>query len=429
MAGSDSLAAMRIPAVRRFAAGRLSSTLAAQMLSVAVGWQLYERTGSAFALGLVGLVELIPVVVLALPAGQAADRFRRRDLAMAAHALLGLCAAGLAIASALAAPLWIIYTLLFFTGVGGTFRSPAVGSMLPQLVPPELFANANAWLSSGFELSSMAGPALGGVVIAATGGATWAFVLAAAAHLFFVGVLATLPRFPPAHSGKGASVHDALAGLRFIFRNKVFLAAITLDLFAVLLGGATALLPVFAKDVLHAGPTGLGWLRAAPAIGAFSMALVQTRLPAWKHPGRVLLWTVVGFGAATIVFGLSQIFWLSFAALALTGLFDNVSVVIRLTLEQAMTPDAMRGRVSAIHYVFIGFSNELGSFESGTTAALFGPLASVVGGGIGTILVVIAVAALWPHMARLPPLASLRPLENPELRPEARPINSAGSAG
>ena len=421
---NDSFAAMRLPAVRRFAAGRLFSVLAAQMLSVAVGWELYEKTHSAFALGMVGLVQLLPVLFLALPAGHFADTLRRRDLAMAAHGLLGLCAFGLAAASRFGAPLWVFYVLLLFTGVAGAFRSPSVGAMLPQLVPPALFSNANAWMSSGFELSSMGGPALGGFVIAATGGAMWTYLLAALAHLTFVALLSTLPRVAPASSGKSASLHDALAGLRFIFRTKVFLAAITLDLFAVLLGGATALLPIFAKDVLNAGPTGLGWLRAAPAIGAFSMALVQTRLPPWKNAGKALLWTVAGFGAATIVFGLSTVFWLSFVALMFTGLFDNISVVIRLTLEQTLTPDSMRGRVSAIHYVFVGFSNELGSFESGTTAALFGPIASVVGGGLGTILVVGAVMLLWPQMGKLGPLAELKAL--PELEPET-PVGRAGN--
>ncbi len=422
---ADSTAALRIPAVRRFAAGRLLSTLAAQMLSVAVGWQLYDRTGSAFALGLVGLVQIIPVVLLALPAGQLADRVPRRNLAAAAHALLFLCASGLALVAWAGGPLWAIYALLFGTGVAGAFRSPSVGAMLPQLVPPELFANANAWMSSGFELASMAGPALGGFLIAFTGGETLTYALAAAAHLFFVGVLFTLPAIAPLPSGKAASVHEALAGLRFIFRTKAFLGAMTLDLFAVLLGGATALLPIFAKDILHVGPTGLGWLRAAPSMGAFSMALIQTRLPHWRQPGRVLLWTVAGFGLATLVFGLSRNFWLSMAALALTGAFDNVSVVIRLTLEQALTPDPMRGRVSSIHYVFIGFSNELGAFESGATAALFGAIGSVVGGGLGTLFIVGLVAVLWPQVAQLAPLNELRAFELPP--DELQPTNAASS--
>jgi MFS family permease len=198
----------------------------------------------------------------------------------------------------------------------------------------------------------------------------------------------------------------------FIRRHPVFLAAITLDLFAVLFGGAVALLPVFAKDILHVGPVGLGWLRAAPALGAMGMALLMTRLPPWQRPGRVLLFVVAGFGLATIGFGLSQVMWLSLLCLFLTGVFDAVSVVIRLTLEQVLTPDRLRGRVSSIHYVFIGFSNELGAVESGGTAALFGPVASVAGGGLAAVLVVGVVAVLWPQLTRLGPLASLRPYES-----------------
>ena len=424
----DSLAALRIPEVRRFAVGRILSVLGAQMLSISVGWQLYDRTGSAWALGLVGLVQIVPVVVLALPAGQAADRVPRRPLAMAAHGVLALCAAGLALVSFFHAPDWAIYALLFCTGIGTAFRSPSVSAMLPQLVPQELLANANTWLSSGFQLASMAGPALGGFIIAWTGGATLTYALAAAGHLLFVGMLLTLPARPAASRG-AATFRDALAGARFILRTRVLLAAMTLDLFAVLLGGATALLPIFARDVLHVGASGLGWLRAAPSIGAFSMALVQTRLPPWKSAGRALLWTVAGFGAATVVFGLSTSFALSLVALAFTGLFDNISVVIRLTLEQVLTPDSMRGRVSAIHYVFIGLSNELGEFESGSTAALFGPLASVVGGGLGTLLVVGLVALGFREIARLGPLHELKPLEVPPEELAARPQSEDGIAG
>ncbi len=410
MASPDSLLALRNPVVRRFAAGRIISVLGAQMVSVAVGWQLYERTGSAFALGAVGLVELIPVLVLALPAGHLADRFRRRDLAIFAQALLALSSLGLALVAALHGPVAAIYALLFCTGVGVSFRSPSVGAILPQLLPPEQFHNANAWLSSGSQFASMAGPALGGLLIAASGGETWTYALAAGAHLVFILLLATLPRIEPAPRGR-PSWPELLAGLHFVWRTKLFLAAITLDLFAVLLGGATALLPIFAKDILHVGAQGLGWLRAAPALGAFAMALVQTRLPPWQKSGRALLLTVAGFGAATVVFGLSRSFALSFTMLALTGLFDNISVVIRLTLEQLLTPESMRGRVSAVHYVFIGLSNELGSFESGSTAALFGPIASVVGGGLGTILVVALVAWRWPVLAALGPLGQVASAE------------------
>lgn len=409
----DGFAAFRHPAVARFAVGRFLAAMASTSVSVAVGWQLYEKTGSTWALGLVGLVEVIPIVGLALPAGVAADRFPRRRVAMGSHLTLALCAAALMALSAFEGPTSLYYPVLFVIGVGMAFRGPSVGAMLPQLVPSKDFANAAAWFSSTFELASISGPAVAGLLIAAAGGAQLAFAFACAAHLGFVGVLWSLPARPAAMTGKRQGFQDLLAGLRFVFRTRVFLAAITLDLFAVLLGGAVALLPVYAKDILHVGPVGLGWLRAAPALGALSTALLQTRLPPWKRPGQVLLFTVAGFGVATIVFGLSTTMWLSFVALFFSGVFDNVSVVIRSTLEQSLTPDSMRGRVSAIHYVFIGMSNELGSFESGATAALVGPLLSVVGGGVGTLLVVLFVAFGFPQLRALPPLHQLEPLQEP----------------
>jgi MFS family permease len=410
---NDALAAFRHPGVPRFAAGRFLSAMATTSVSVAVGWQLYEQTGSAWALGLTGLVEVVPVLLLALPAGVAADRFPRRTVAVLAHLALASCAAALTALCLLGGPTWAYYPVLFAVGAAMAFRAPSVGSMLPTLVPPRDFGNANAWFSSTFELASMAGPALAGALIAVAGGAQLALGFACLAHLGFVGVLLSLPKRPAAQAGAASSgLQDLLVGWRFVRRTRVFLAAITLDLFAVLLGGATALLPVFAKDVLHVGPVGLGWLRAAPALGALLTALVQTRLPPWKRPGRVLLLTVTGFGLATIGFGLSQVAWVSFVMLFLTGVFDNVSVVIRSTLEQSLTPDALRGRVSAVHHVFIGMSNELGSFESGATAALVGPVLSVVGGGVGTLLVVGLVAATFRELLALPPLHQVRPEES-----------------
>ncbi len=388
--------------------------MATTSVSVAVGWQLYEKTGSTFALGLVGLVEVIPVVSLALPAGVAADRFPRRTVAIASHLTLAAAAAGLMALTLVGGPTWLNYVALFVSGVGMAFRGPSVGAMLPQLVPSRDFGNANAWFSSTYELASISGPAVAGFLIAAVSGAQLAFAFACLAYLGFVGVLLSLPKRPAAQTGQRQGLQDLLAGWRFVSTTKVFLAAITLDLFAVLLGGAVALLPVYAKDVLHVGPVGLGWLRAAPALGALSTALLQTRLPPWKRPGVVLLITVTGFGAATIVFGLSTTMWLSFVSLFLTGVFDNVSVVIRSTLEQSLTPDSMRGRVSAIHYVFIGMSNELGSFESGATAAMFGPVLSVVGGGLGTLAVVAFVAIAFPQLRKLPPLHQLQPLGAPQ---------------
>ncbi|MFZ5439140.1 MAG: MFS transporter [Myxococcota bacterium] len=413
-ASTDSFAAFRHPGVARFALGRFLSAMATTSVSVAVGWQLYERTGSTFALGLVGLVEVVPVVTLALPAGVVADRFPRRTVAIGAHLTLAACSAALMALALFDGPVWLTYVVLFVLGVGTAFRGPSVGAMLPQLVPAEHFRNANAWFSSTYELASISGPAVAGFLIAAVSGAQLAYGFALVAHLGFVGILLSLPARPAALSGKRQGLADLLAGWRFVSGTRVFLAAITLDLFAVLLGGAVALLPVYAKDILHVGPVGLGWLRAAPALGAMSMALLQTRLPPWRRPGVVLLLTVAGFGVATVAFGLSTTMWLSFIALFFTGVFDNVSVVIRATLEQSLTPDSMRGRVSAIHYVFIGMSNELGSFESGATAALVGPLWSVVGGGIGTLAVVLVVALVFPQLRALPPLHQLQPLDAPE---------------
>jgi predicted MFS family arabinose efflux permease len=408
---SDAFAALRIPFVRTFALGRVASVLGGQIVAVTVGWQLYERTNTPMALGLVGVFELAPVLVLMLPAGNAADRFPRRNIALVAQVILCLAALGLMAVSWTGAPTGLIYALLVLFGVGRAIASPSVSTILPQLIDPAQFANANAWLSSSFELASISGPALGGLLIAASGTATWAYLVAAVCYLTFALMLLSLPSKAPPAASKGRSAADLFGGFRFIRRQPLFLAAITLDLFAVLLGGAVALLPVYARDILHAGPVGLGWLRAAPALGALAMALVSTRLPPWKHPGVALLLAVAGFGVATVGFGLSRSIPLSLACLFLTGACDQISVIVRMTLEQVITPDHLRGRVSAINYVFVGFSNELGSFESGATAALFGPVASVVGGGFGTLAVVALVAVVFPALARIGPLSELRPLE------------------
>ncbi len=393
--------------MRSFAIGRFAAIAGWQMINVSVGWLLYERTGDPWSLGLVGVVELAPVLLLMVVAGNLADRYPRRNVGIFAHALLALVAAALALVTSAGGPIWGIYALLALVGTARAFASPSVNTILPQLLAPAEFANANAWLSSTFQLASISGPAIGGVLIAVTGGATSAFAIAAVGQLVFVAMLLTMPvrRPPPAVARRSAG--EVFAGFRFVRDNPLFLAAITLDLFGVLFGGAVALLPVFAKDILEVGPAGLGWLRAAPGVGAMVMALTTTRLPPWQRPGRVLLFVVAGFGLAMIGFGLSRSFWLSMAFLFLTGVFDNVSVVIRLTLEQIITPDHLRGRVSAINYVFIGFSNEFGAFESGATAALVGPTLSVVGGGLATVMVVAIVRTAWPQLAAIGPLHTL----------------------
>ena len=386
--------------------------MANSMTSVAVGWYLYETTSSPYVLGFTGLVQVVPVVGLSFVSGVVVDRFPRRVVATFAHATLAICGALLLLLTQTRAPVSAYFVVLFFQGVGSAFRGPSVSAMVPQLVPPEDFANANAWLASGFELASIIGPAAAGVLIALSG-AWLPFACAAVAHLAFVIILLTIPARRSAAAKRAVSIAEFLVGLRFVFHNRIFLGAITLDLFGVLLGGATALLPIYAKDILHAGPEGLGWLRAAPALGALTMAVLQTRLPAWRRPGVALIFTVVGFGAATIVFGLSQWMWLSWGALFFTGVFDNVSVVIRQTVEQSITPDPMRGRVSAVNYVFIGLSNELGAFESGMTAGWFGPVYSVVLGGIGTLIVAAIVSRRFRQLILLPPLRDLRPAELP----------------
>ncbi|HEY1861791.1 MAG TPA: MFS transporter, partial [Gemmataceae bacterium] len=279
--------------------------------------------------------------------------------------------------------------------------APARWALVPQVVPGEALANAMTWNSSGWHIAATIGPALGGGVIWATGHAGGAFLLAALCSLICAGLVLPVRPILAAIAREPMSLRSLLAGAAFVWRTKLILATITLDLFAVLLGGATALLPIFARDILEVGPSGLGWLRAAPSLGALVMALTMAHRPPLRRAGRALLWSVAGFGLATIVFGFSQNFFLSLAMLALTGAFDNVSMVVRSTLVQVLPSDAMRGRVSAVNAIFIGSSNQLGAFESGITAAWFGPVWSVVGGGIGTLLVVMSVMGIWPEVLRL----------------------------
>jgi MFS family permease len=400
----DPYAALRVRDFRLYLIGNLLATVGTQMQTVAVGWELYERTHEPLALGLVGLVQVVPVILLTLPAGHVVDRVERRLVLMASLALLAAASLGLALASAMHARIGWYYAALLVAGIARAFQGPAKEALAPQLVPRALYANSSTWRSSSWQLASVVGPALGGAVIGAYRRASPAYVIDAGFALCFLLLTAALARRPFATAAGSATLETLMAGVRFVARTKVLLAAITLDLFAVLLGGATTLLPVFAKDILHVGPRGLGWLLAAPSIGALVTALVLAHRPPMRRTGRALTWAVIGFGTATIVFGLSRSYWLSLAALLLTGAFDNVSVVIRSTLMQLLTPEEMRGRVGAVNSLFIGGSNELGGFESGAAAALVGPVAAVVLGGVGTIVVVLAVARVWPEVVRLGPL-------------------------
>jgi MFS family permease len=397
----DPYAALRFREYRCYAAGSLLAATGSNMQSVAVGWEIYERTGAALALGWVGLVQAVPIMLLALPAGHLADRVDRRRIVLVSQLVMAVSSFGLAAVSHAQGPVAWMYAWLLLGSLGRAFLWPASQALLPQLVPAATFSNAVTWKTTGYQFASVAGPALGGWLIALQHRAVAVYLADATmllANFAFVNAIAPRPVVP---ATKTTSLKTLLAGVQYVWQTKLILAAITLDLFAVLLGGATALLPIYAKDILHVGPSGLGWLRAAPAVGALGMAVVLAYGPPLRQAGRSLLWAVAVFGAATVVFGFSPWFWLSLLMLAASGAADNVSVVVRHSLVQLRTPDAMRGRVSAVNTVFISASNELGSFESGLVAQFFGPVVSVVSGGIGTVVVVVLVALLWPEIRRL----------------------------
>jgi MFS family permease len=324
---------------------------------------------------------------------------------MLSLAMLILTSFALAWISYTQAPVWLIYVCLFAVGVALAFHRPASAAMLPQLVPSEHFANAVTWGSTGWQAASVIGPALGGAVIAVAHRAGPVYLCDVVLMSCFMICLALLRGRAAPRKAADLSIKTILAGFRFVRHERVIFGAITLDLLAVLFGGAMTLLPVYAKDILHVGPTGFGWLRAAPALGAVAMAFVMAHGGPMRRTGRILLWSVAGFGASTIIFGFSTSYWLSLLMMIIAGAFDMVSVVIRQTLVQVRTPDAMRGRVSSVNSLFIDTSNQLGGFESGAAAALFGPVISVVGGGIATLLVVAGVARWWPELRDLRELA------------------------
>jgi len=373
-------------------------------------------------LGWVGLVSAIPIILFALPAGHLADRFDRRRVMLGTQVLSTSCAIGLGILAYYHGPLGAIYSVLFLSAVGKAFGWPARSALVPSLVPTEIFANAVAWNTSGFQIAATTGPALGGLILAWNHTVAY-FVAAGCGAVYILMILPMRTRRAPTHP-EPATLKSLAAGIRFVIDTQLILAIITLDLFAVLLGGATYILPIFAQNILHVGARGFGWLRASPALGALLGAILMAHLPPMKRAGRAMLLAVAGFGLATIIFGLSTSFWLSIAMLFLAGVFDNVSVMVRHTLVQLLTPDPMRGRVSAVNNIFIGASNELGGFESGLTARIFGPVISVVGGGIGTLVVVLATTVIWPQVRRFGSLVEARP-ETPA-KPETRNQNAEG---
>ncbi|MGN6504349.1 MAG: MFS transporter, partial [Tepidisphaeraceae bacterium] len=372
---------------------------------------------------LLGLVLAIPTLLLSLPAGHLADTYSRRGLFSFMQLSTTLCAAGLMLVSSHYAQagwsLAAMYALLFFGAIGGTIGRPGREALMAGLVPTETYPNAVTWNATSFELSSMTGPALGGLIVGWFNPAA-AYATAAVAFIISFGLIFLLPDSRAERKKESAGFKDLAVGVKFVFRTKLLLATLTLDLFAVLFGGAVYLLPMIADEVLHVGPRGFGCLRAAPSIGAVAMAMIQAHLPPFKRAGRALLLSVAGFGAATIVFGLSHSYVLSFLMLVITGATDNISVVVRHSLVPLLTPDRMRGRVMAVNQVFVGSSNELGGLESGMTAAWWGAVPSVVFGGVMSVLVVIAVAMRFPQVRRLASLHDVEPAED-----EARAVEAA----
>jgi MFS family permease len=396
----DAYAAFRLPAFRRYFTGNMILILGWQMQKVAIGWEIYERTHSALYLGYAGLVQFAPQVLFMLFAGHIVDTFNRKRVFMAALTFNALAAIGLAVNSIRGGSIFVLYACLFLYGTSRSFIMPSRAAFLPGIIPLKIFSTAVSWNSSGFEISSMAGPAIGGLLIGFFQSPTLVYAINAIGQLTFAALLVNIPYKNLRVERMPVTVGSLSAGFRFVWKAKVILAAITLDMFGVLLGGATAMMPIYAKDILHVGPRGLGWLMSAPSLGAFSMALLQAHRGPLRKAGRTLLFAVAGFGTVTIIFGISRNFWLSMSMLYLLGSCDNISVVVRSTLVQVLTPDDMRGRVSALNSLFIGTSNELGAFESGLVANFFGPVLSVVSGGIGTLLIVGAMVWLAPELRR-----------------------------
>jgi len=391
---------------RLYQAARLLSTIATQMLSVAVGWQVYELTRRPFDLGLIGLVQFLPGIGLSLLTGNAADRMDRRRIVLVCYAALAVTSGLLYAFTRTGSATWPIYLTMVLFATARAFLAPAGQALVPDIVPAEHFASAVAWGSSVWEVGSILGPALGGWIYSAGHGAGAVYAAGTGAYVLATGFVAAM-RVKTGRMERGAaSFETVVAGVVYVWKNKVVLGSISLDLFAVLFGGAVALLPIYARDILHVGPWGLGLLRSAPAVGAAFVAILIAYRPLKSRTGAIMLACVALFGLATVVFGLSRSFWLSLLALAIVGASDMVSVVIRATLVQIATPAPMRGRVSAVNMVFVGASNELGELESGMTAAWMGTVPSVVFGGIAACVAVAIYCFAFPELRAVDKLES-----------------------
>jgi MFS family permease len=412
-AALDGLAAMRVPNFRKYILALFILTLGVQVQGTVVGWQIYDLTRDPFALGVVGLAEAIPAISLSLVAGHVADRRDRRRVALAALSVLVACSVALWVLArpslavgggtplAAAPRVRLIYAVIALSGVARAFLQPSRQALSAELVPRALFRNSISWRTASWQLAAVLGPALGGGLYA-LGGTGLAYAVDTLLMAVAVGFLAAVRhRSPPRPPAAEPLLASLTGGVRYVFRDPVLLSALTLDLFSVLFGGAVALLPIFAGEILQVGPVGLGILRAAPAVGAVTSGVLLTRWPPFAHTGRNLLLAVVGFGVCTIGFGLSRSFPLSVALLVLAGASDMVSVVIRSLMLQLRTPEALLGRVASVNQIFIGSSNEIGAFESGVTARWWGAVTAVVVGGVATLAVVGVVAWRVPALRRL----------------------------
>ncbi len=403
----DPYEALRIPEFRNFTLARLCITIASQMQAVIVGWQIYEITKDPLSLGLIGLAEAIPSIMTLLFAGHITDTNDRKKIVLSSVFLMTLCSVLLLIVSTdgieylNSNKVIAIYSIIFLSGIGRGFSAPSFFAFVAQLVPKKTLPNAITWNTSTWQTGAVSGPALGGLLYGFIGGVQ-TYSLIVIFWIIAISLILTVKKKPiPEIIGLQSLKEKLTSGLKFVFEKKIILGAISLDLFAVLFGGAVALLPIFAGEILFVGPQGLGMLRAAPSVGAVTMALIMTRRPITGNAGRNLLIGVFGFGICIIIFGLSKSFILSLVVLCLSGAFDSLSVVVRSTIIQLLTPDNMKGRVSAVNSIFIGSSNEIGAFESGVAAKILGTVPSVIFGGVMTLIIVTIVTIFSPRLRNL----------------------------
>ncbi|MEP6343971.1 MAG: MFS transporter [Maricaulaceae bacterium] len=409
----DKYSAFRHVSYQRYFLARFLSAFGIQILSVSVAWQIYDETESALLLGLIGLVQFLPAVVLVVVTGIASDKLGRRMVMGVSILLQTLCALGILYLAVTGPfnPVWVLMLLTWF-GVARAFYTPAASSLVVNLVPKADFANAVGWNTSAWQLASIVGPAAGGLLYGLSGPV--AYGVSAVMFLMSAALIFSIPKPHQIVKKDDSNLDMILGGFRYIWKQKIVLGAISLDLFAVLLGGAVALLPIYARDILDLGPTGLGFLRAAPGIGAIAMVFYLSSFPIKDHAGKILFFSVAMFGLMTAVFGGSKLAWLSIAALIGVGAFDMISVYIREIILQLWTPDHVRGRVNAVNSIFLGASNELGEFRAGMMAAVYGAVFTVVGGGLAAV----AVAGIWARV--FPSLRNTRSLDSvPDLKSDS----------